>query len=212
MLDPQYLKQYITISEVVKQHVRLKRSGSSKTRWIGLCPFHSEKTPSFVVNDDDGGFFKCFGCGEGGDVLTFIQKIDGVDFKDAFKHCKLIAGIKDEYLSPEQRRIYEDQARRKAAEAASFRKWRKEITDNLICYTNAVWRKYRKERRSGEEGEPLYAEAIGKEMALEKLEAMPEKELMEYYKTRSSWIGAMNPGWYLSGRRLEISNQERMIS
>lgn len=209
MLDIQLLKQHITLSDVVKQYVQLKRSGSSKTRWVGLCPFHTERTPSFVVNDEDGGFFKCFGCGEGGDLLKFIQRIEGVDFKAALGQCKLIAGIKDEYLSPEQKRIHEAQMRRRTAEAVALRKWRSEIVESLVCYTNAIWRMYREARRSGEEGDEFYSEAINKEMALDQLEAMPDRDLLEYYRTRNSWAGAMNPAWYLSGKRLAIAQQEK---
>lgn len=209
MLDIQLLKQHITLSDVVKQYVQLKRSGSSKTRWVGLCPFHTERTPSFVVNDEDGGFFKCFGCGEGGDLLKFIQRIEGVDFKAALGQCKLIAGIKDEYLSPEQKRIYEAQMRRRTAEAAALRKWKDEIVESLVCYTNSIWRMYREARRSGEEGDEFYGEAVNKEMALDQLEAMPDRDLLEYYRTRNSWAGAMNPAWYLSGKRLAIARQEK---
>ena len=66
---------------MVSRHVNMKRTGS---RWTGLCPFHNEKTPSFSVSPQDG-FFKCFGCGEGGDIFTFVQKIDNVDFMDAMQ-------------------------------------------------------------------------------------------------------------------------------
>lgn len=207
MLDAQYIKESIVLSSVVSEYVQLKRSGSSKTRWIGLCPFHQEKTPSFCVNDDRG-FYKCFGCGAAGDLLTFLQQVNGVDFKEAIRHCKQIAGIKDEYLTPEQRRIYEAQAKRRAAEVAAFRKWRRKVIDSLIYYTNAMWRRYRQSRRSGEEGEEFYNEATAKEKALNDLENMPEKELMEYYKTQRTWMGAMNPPWFLSGKRLTIAEEE----
>ena len=209
MLDPKYVKACITLSDVVGQYVKLKRSGSSKTKWVGLCPFHKERTPSFAVSDEDGGFFKCFGCGEGGDLLSFIQKIEGVDFKEALRQCKLIAGIKDEYLSPEQRRVYEAEARRKAAEAEAFRRWKRGLVDSLVCYTNAIWRMHRNAKRSGEEGDEFYSEAIGKESALDQLESMPDKDLLEYYRTRNSWAGAMNPVWYLSGTRLVIAENEK---
>ena len=208
MLDTQYIKESITLSDVVKDYVELKRSGSSKTRWIGLCPFHQEKTASFCVSDDRG-FYKCFGCGESGDVLSFLQKVNGVDFKEAIRHCKQIAGIKDEYMTPEQRRMYEEMSRRKAAEVAAFRKWKKQLSENLIYYTNSMWRQYREARRTGEEGDDFYSEATAKEKALNDLESLPEKELMEYYKTQRSWVGLMNPSWFLSGKRMAIAKQER---
>lgn len=211
MLDTQYIKDAITLSNVVMDYVKLKPSGSSKARWVGLCPFHQEKTPSFCVSDDRG-FYKCFGCGASGDVLTFLQQINGVDFKEAISQCKQIAGIKDEYLSPEQRRIYEEQVKRKATEIAALRKWRKETGELLICYTNSMWRKYRNARRSGDEGDTFFSEAIAKEKALDELERMPEKELLEYYKTQRSWVGVMNPPWFLTGKRLAVAQEERKNS
>ncbi len=207
MLDASYVKECVTLSSVVKDYVELKKSGSSG-RWVGLCPFHQEKTPSFCVSDDRG-FYKCFGCGESGDVLSFLQKINGVDFKEAIGHCKQIAGIKDDYMSPEQKRIYEALAKRRAAEAADFKKWKRGVVDLLICYTNAIWRQYRKARRSGEEGNELFCEATAKEKALNDLESMPEKDLVEYYRTQKSWVGIMNPPWFLSGKRMLIAKQER---
>lgn len=69
----------VDILEVVSDHVRLKRSGQ---RWVGLCPFHSEKTPSFTVRPDHGSF-KCFGCGKGGDVFSFIQLRENVSFMES---------------------------------------------------------------------------------------------------------------------------------
>ena len=67
------------IVAVVSQYVHLRKSGPQK---LGLCPFHKEKTPSFTVHPAKG-FFKCFGCGEAGDVFRFVQLIEGVDFKRA---------------------------------------------------------------------------------------------------------------------------------
>ncbi len=77
------LKSSIDIVKVIGEYVRLKRSGSGG-RWIGLCPFHQEKTPSFSVNQTRQ-FFKCFGCGKGGDALSFVMEIDGLTFPEALK-------------------------------------------------------------------------------------------------------------------------------
>jgi len=74
-----------SIVEVVSNYTNLRQSGRE---WRGLCPFHSEKTPSFYVNEDKG-VFHCYGCQESGDVITFIQKIEGVDFKGALGHLGL---------------------------------------------------------------------------------------------------------------------------
>ena len=74
-----------SILDVVSQYVPLRRTGKEYT---GLCPFHSENTPSFTVNEDKG-VFHCFGCGEGGDVIRFVEKIKNVDFKEAIAHLGL---------------------------------------------------------------------------------------------------------------------------
>lgn len=71
----------VDIVDVVSEHVALKRRGRN---WLGLCPFHSEKTPSFTVSSERGTF-KCFGCGKGGDVFTFVQTRENVPFIDAFR-------------------------------------------------------------------------------------------------------------------------------
>ncbi len=77
------LKSSIDIVKVVGDYVRLKRVGASG-RYIGLCPFHQEKTPSFGVNQPRQ-FYKCFGCGVGGDALKFVMEIDGLTFPEALK-------------------------------------------------------------------------------------------------------------------------------
>ena len=69
------------IVNVISQYISLKNSGSS---YSGLCPFHSEKTGSFHVNQNKQ-IYKCFGCGEGGDVINFIMKIENLDFMEAVK-------------------------------------------------------------------------------------------------------------------------------
>lgn len=71
-----------SIVEVIERYVPLRKTGQNH---LGLCPFHVEKTPSFSVNEDKGVYF-CHGCGEGGDVIRFIEKIEGVDFKGALLH------------------------------------------------------------------------------------------------------------------------------
>ena len=77
------LKSSIDIVKVVGEYVRLRRVGATG-RYLGLCPFHQEKTPSFNVNQTRQ-FYKCFGCGVGGDVLKFVMEIDGLTFPEALK-------------------------------------------------------------------------------------------------------------------------------
>jgi len=71
----------VDIVDVISKHVPLKRSGSN---FSGCCPFHNEKTPSFMVSPQKQ-IFKCFGCGIGGNVFSFLQEIEKVDFRDAVK-------------------------------------------------------------------------------------------------------------------------------
>jgi len=71
------------ILDVVGQYVSLRKSGR---QYWAACPFHAEKTPSFAVDPDkDGGVFYCYSCHVGGDVITFVEKIEHVDFKTAAK-------------------------------------------------------------------------------------------------------------------------------
>jgi DNA primase len=83
------LKSHADIVQVVQERVPLRRSGVT---WKGLCPFHGEKTPSFHVNGDKG-FFHCFGCGVGGDVIKFIELYDKVTFPEAVRQLASRAGI-----------------------------------------------------------------------------------------------------------------------
>lgn len=77
------------IFDIISGYVTLKRSGSG---YVGLCPFHSERTPSFHVAADRG-FFHCFGCGAGGDVISFIMRIENLDYPSAVEFLAKRAGI-----------------------------------------------------------------------------------------------------------------------
>ena len=74
------IREKANIEDVVGDYVQLKRAGADSLK--GLCPFHDEKSPSFHVRPNHGQFH-CFGCGEGGDVYAFIQKIEHVGFVEA---------------------------------------------------------------------------------------------------------------------------------
>ncbi len=78
----QQLKSSIDITRVIGEYVRLRKA--SGNRYQGLCPFHTEKTPSFSVYTDIQAY-KCFGCGETGDVIKFVEKLDGLSFYEALK-------------------------------------------------------------------------------------------------------------------------------
>src|SRR5690625_705288 len=75
------IREAADLVEVVGDYVRLKRSGSG---FVGLCPFHDEKTPSFNVTPRLG-IYKCFGCGESGDVFGFVMEMEGIGFGEALR-------------------------------------------------------------------------------------------------------------------------------
>ena len=85
----QEIKDKLPINEVVGQYVQLRRAGRNFT---GRCPFHKERTPSFHVSPERNSYM-CFGCGEKGDIFTFIEKIEGVDFVTALKQLAERAGV-----------------------------------------------------------------------------------------------------------------------
>ncbi len=93
--DIAQVRERARIDEVISSHVTLKNAGSGSMK--GLCPFHDEKTPSFNVNVSRG-FFHCFGCGEGGDVLTFVQKVEGVGFTEAVERLADRYGVQLRYV------------------------------------------------------------------------------------------------------------------
>ncbi len=87
------VKSHYDVVSFISQFVKLKKVGRN---YVGLCPFHSEKTPSFTVSPEKQ-IFKCFGCGASGDVITFYMKLKGIDFKSALIELAERAGIKVEF-------------------------------------------------------------------------------------------------------------------
>jgi len=87
------IKERLNIQDIITPYVKLTRTGKTLR---GLCPFHKEKTPSFHVSSERGTWH-CFGCGIGGDGFSFIEKIEGVDFKGALKILAEKAGVTIEY-------------------------------------------------------------------------------------------------------------------
>ncbi|HOX92644.1 MAG TPA: DNA primase, partial [Spirochaetales bacterium] len=100
------VQQVIAQSDIVRvvgEYVRLEKRGS---RWTGLCPFHTEKTPSFGVNEERG-FFYCFGCKKGGDAITFIREMEGCGYVEAVERLATKAGVTISYEGeddPEERK------------------------------------------------------------------------------------------------------------
>ncbi|MDQ2679440.1 MAG: DNA primase [Candidatus Eremiobacteraeota bacterium] len=86
----------IDIAAFIGAYVQLRKRGNDL---VGLCPFHSERTPSFHVHPDKG-FFKCFGCDKGGDVIAFVQNLENVPFPEAVRMLAARAGVELEAESP----------------------------------------------------------------------------------------------------------------
>ncbi len=94
--DIEQIKQRISIADVVGEYVQLKLAGVGSLK--GLCPFHDEKSPSFNVRGDQG-FYHCFGCGEGGDVYKFLQKLENITFYEAVEKCAAKISYQIQYES-----------------------------------------------------------------------------------------------------------------
>lgn len=97
------------IVRVVSRYTHLVKKGP---RYLGLCPFHNEKTPSFTVTQDKGLFY-CFGCGEGGNLFSFVMKMENLSFAEAVEYLADLAGIPIEYEKNTGNEIKKDYARKK---------------------------------------------------------------------------------------------------
>ena len=139
------LRARADIVKIIGSYVTLKKNGH---RYVGLCPFHTEKTPSFVVYPETQSFY-CFGCGAGGDVITFIKKISNLEYVEAVKLLASRVGMpmpNEEDKAGEMRRkvlainrdaarYFYDQLNKPTPEAALAREyWRKRrgLSDNTI--------------------------------------------------------------------------------
>ena len=103
-IDQPTLREILSRTDIgafIGTHVQLRKRGNDL---VGLCPFHGEKTPSFHVHPDRG-FFKCFGCGAGGDVIKFVQQLENLSFPEAARVLARRAGIELEAESPAAARV-----------------------------------------------------------------------------------------------------------
>lgn len=111
------VKMRLNVADVVKDYVKLKKSGRN---WVGLCPFHMEKTPSFFVNEDKG-IYHCFGCNETGNMFGFIMKIENTTFPESIKILAKKANVNIEYKQgSDNKENKEKEAIYKVNEKASF--------------------------------------------------------------------------------------------
>ena len=83
------LKDRADLIRIIEPYAPLKKKGEN---WMGCCPFHQEKTPSFSVNPQKG-FYKCFGCGKGGNAFTFLMEMEGLNFPEAIRRVAEMSGV-----------------------------------------------------------------------------------------------------------------------
>jgi len=99
------VRERVDIVDLIGRHVGLKKAGRT---WKGLCPFHGEKTPSFIVSPDRGTYH-CFGCGEGGNVFGFLMKHEGMSFPEAVRSLAAEVGIEiPEYGGGPERSVLDE--------------------------------------------------------------------------------------------------------
>ena len=139
---PEFLDEIrarLLLSEVIGSSVRLERRGSE---YIGLCPFHQEKTPSFAVTDTKG-FYHCFGCGAHGDVIRYIVETENLSFPEAVERLAGRAGL----AMPERTREQRDRYRRAATLHDTLEEAGRWFESQLAGSTGSQARAYLSERR-----------------------------------------------------------------
>lgn len=128
------IKARLNIVDVVGEYVRLTKGGAN---WKGLCPFHSEKSPSFMVNEEKQ-IFHCFGCSKGGDVFTFVQEIESMDFRETLKMLAEKAGVQlEEYKGAPQEKDHKKRVLEALELATKFfetQLWKGMGKDKILSY------------------------------------------------------------------------------
>src|SRR3989339_173899 len=96
--DIEEIKSKLNIVDILGEYIRLDKAGAN---WRALCPFHNEKSPSFMVNEEKQ-FWHCFGCQKSGDIFAFVMEMEGLEFREALKTLAEKAGVKLQGYSPQK--------------------------------------------------------------------------------------------------------------
>src|SRR3954469_23378512 len=92
------IKERLSIVDVISSYLKLEKAGGN---YKAPCPFHNEKTPSFFISPSRGSYY-CFGCGASGDIFTFVEEFEGLDFKGALKLLAGRAGVTLDHYNKEE--------------------------------------------------------------------------------------------------------------
>ncbi|MGB3922136.1 MAG: DNA primase [Minisyncoccia bacterium] len=132
--DVDTIKERIDIAELISGYLKLQKAGRS---FKANCPFHKEKTPSFFVSPERQSFY-CFGCGAKGDIFTFVEQMDGLDFKGALKVLAERAGVEVEYRASDKSKAEKDKIFNALEEATKF--FEKNLSDAKLALDYLVSR------------------------------------------------------------------------
>lgn len=125
--DVETIKGRLDIAQVVSGYIKIEKAGRS---FKARCPFHNEKTPSFFISPERQSFY-CFGCGAKGDIFSFVEQMEGLDFREALKLLAEKAGVELQYRSPESK-MEKDELFGALEEATGF--FEKELSKNKEAY------------------------------------------------------------------------------
>lgn len=180
------LKQRVVLSDVVGEHVSLKRRGSD---YVGLCPFHQEKTPSFSVSDEKGLYY-CFGCGAGGSCYDFIKHIKGLKFTEVVEELALRAGMVLPTVRDKDIKGYEEKTEAfQALEVVT--RWYEE---NLLLPENKDIRSYLASRGINESLQKRFRLGYAPQNSGMFLKKMEEKGLMAPFLEKIGMVGSEREG------------------
>lgn len=134
MTDVEQIKERLDVAEVVSSYIQLKPAGRNLK---ASCPFHSEKSASFMVSPEKG-IWHCFGCSEGGDIFKFVMKYEGLDFPAALELLARRAGVELKPRSGSNQQAKKEKVRLEEATAMAVRYYQESLIKNQVAFEYAV--------------------------------------------------------------------------